>query len=662
VGATRGRGVYAGRMSSAHGGASRAERQLEVTQAITHIGSWEWDVRTNVVTWSDELFRIYGLEPRSREVTLEFFLSRLDARDRDRVQNNVREALTHRSRFAYPERIVRPDGTVRQLDTIGEVALDEQGEVVGLLGTCRDVTEDLAREDQIKLYADIVENVQIGLSVWEVGDPGDIGSIRLVAYNPACESITRLPLEKGAGKSLLEIAPFARGGEFERVLVEVARHGNVRSGNVLRSRDPNHPNRALSLKAFPLAGQRVGLAIEDVTDQTVARRLQEAEQQLFEMIASGAPLADILKILVLAIEEHSPPTIASILLLDSTSSHIRRGAAPNLPDAYNDAIEGAPIGPTAGSCGTAAFLGRAVFAHDIETDPLWLDYRDLAREHGLRACWSTPIFATDGRVLGTFALYYRERREPGDSDRLLIARATHIAGIAIERQELEDQLRDLSAHVESVREDERTGIAREIHDQLGQALTALKMDLAWIARRASADALARDALLEKLRGMSDMIDEVIGQVRRISAELRPGVLDDLGLRAALEWQADEFTERTGLTCSLESNVGDEHLDRQLSTAIFRIFQEALTNVVRHAEATHIDVRLERQGRELVFEVHDDGKGISLDAARNPKSLGLLGMRERARRLGGVVKIAAAASRGTVVSVTVPLQRPGGGSS
>ncbi len=649
-------------MSSEHGGASRAERQLEVTQAITHIGSWEWDVRTNTVTWSDELFRIYGLEPRSREVTLEFFLSRLDARDRDRVQNNVREALTNRSRFAYPERIVRPDGTVRQLDTIGEVALDERGEVTGLMGTCRDVTEDRARDDQIRLYADIVENVQIGLSVWEVDSPGDIGSIRLVAFNPASETTTRISLANARGKTLLEIAPYARGGELERLLVGVARDGNVRDVTVPRSRDPHNPTRALAFKAFPLAGRRVGVAIEDVTDQTVARRLQEAEQRLFEMIASGAPLADILTILVLAIEEHSPPTIASILLLDSTNTRIRRGAAPNLPDAYNTAIEGAPIGPNAGSCGTAAFLGRPVFVHDIETDPLWVDYRDLARTHGLRACWSTPILATDGRVVGTFAFYYREPREPSDSDRAVIARATHIAGIAIERRELEDQLRDLTAHVESVREDERTGIAREIHDQLGQALTALKMDLAWIARRASADALARDALLEKLRAMGDMIDEVIGQVRRISAELRPGVLDDLGLRAALEWQADEFAERTGLTCSLESNVGDEHLERHLSTAIFRIFQEALTNVVRHAEATHIDVRLERLDRELVFEVRDDGKGISLEAARNPKSLGLLGMRERARRLGGAVKIAAAVPNGTVLSVVVPWQPPGGGAS
>jgi signal transduction histidine kinase len=299
---------------------------------------------------------------------------------------------------------------------------------------------------------------------------------------------------------------------------------------------------------------------------------------------------------------------------------------------------------------------------DIQTDPLWRDYRELARVHGLRACWSTPIVGTDGRVLGTFALYYREPREASEGDRALVARATHIAGIAIERRQLEDQLRALSAHVESIREDERTAIAREIHDQLGQSLTALKMDLAWVARRAVAETLTREVLLEKLRDTAAMIDEVIGQVRRISAALRPGVLDDLGLDAALEWQAEDFEKRSGLTCAVQSNLGDLHLEPELSTAIFRIFQEALTNIVRHAEATHIDVRIERQDHELFFEVKDDGKGISEDAARSPKALGLLGVRERVRRLGGTVTIEAALPTGTSLKVSVPLTRALGGSS
>src|SRR6185312_17295153 len=154
-----------------------------------------------------------------------------------------------------------------------------------------------------------------------------------------------------------------------------------------------------------------------------------------------------------------------------------------------------------------------------------------------------------------------------------------LAAIAIERRELEDQLRALSAHMESALEAQRTGIAREIHDELGQSLTALKMDIAWILRRAAGDTLDRDGLTERLRGMSGLADGMIQQVRKISAELRPGVLDDLGLVAAIEWQAQEFEERTGVACFVKSG-GEGSVDRSTSTAVFRIFQEALTNVTR----------------------------------------------------------------------------------
>jgi signal transduction histidine kinase len=153
--------------------------------------------------------------------------------------------------------------------------------------------------------------------------------------------------------------------------------------------------------------------------------------------------------------------------------------------------------------------------------------------------------------------------------------------------------------------------------------------------------------------MSEATDEIIQQVRRISSELRPGVLDDLGLLAAIEWQAQEFEERTGTICNVESDVGDANLPRDVSTALFRVFQEALTNVARHANASHVGVRLAFAGDDLCLEVRDDGRGITEAQTGNPRSLGLLGIRERARHLGGAAAIAAEATGGTVVSVHVP---------
>jgi PAS domain S-box-containing protein len=513
------------------------ERQLAAVQQITHIGSWEWEMRTNTVTWSDELYRIYGLEPRSAEITFESFLARVHPDDRFRIRDEVAQAVQRGGRFAYPERIVRPDGGVRELDTVGDAVRNEHGDVVGLIGTCRDVTEE--RRDE---------------------------------------------------------------------------------------------------------------------------RLQAARHRVLEMIASGADLTAILDTLVLAIEEHSPPTIGSVLLLDADGRHVRHASAPHLPEAYVHAIDGFEIGPRAGSCGTAAYLRRPVFVADISADDLWADHRALAERYGLRACWSMPICATDGRVLGTFALYYREPRSPIPSpdEVALIEGATNLAGIAIERRQLEQQLRDLSAHLESVREQERTGIAREIHDELGQALTAMKMDLAWLGRRISGEsAVSGTTLLEKIAAMSEMTDEIIRSVRRLSSELRPGALDDLGLLAAIEWQAQEFEKRTHATCTIESNIGDdEQLGRDLSTAVFRIFQEALTNITRHARAGHVEVRLMRADGKLRLEVSDDGKGITDAELRSPKSLGLLGIRERARHFRGSATIRRGQPHGTVVALELPLEHRG----
>src|ERR1043165_5244265 len=216
-----------------------------------------------------------------------------------------------------------------------------------------------------------------------------------------------------------------------------------------------------------------------------------------------------------------------------------------------------------------------------------------------------------------------------------------------------EQLRALSVYLQHIREDERIRISRQVHDELGQSLTGLKMDLYWLSSRVPRQ--LRE-LHEKARSMSAHIDSTIQTVRRISTELRPGILDDLGLAAALEWQAQEFQKRTGLRCNVVCEVTETAFDQDLNTAFFRIFQETLTNVIRHAHASCVDVLLQEEQACLSMEVKDNGRGISCDEISNTKSIGLLGMRERAALLGGELTITGQAGEGTCVRVKIPLHR------
>jgi signal transduction histidine kinase len=219
-------------------------------------------------------------------------------------------------------------------------------------------------------------------------------------------------------------------------------------------------------------------------------------------------------------------------------------------------------------------------------------------------------------------------------------------------RESEDKLRRLAAHLISVREEERAHIAREIHDELGQVLTGLKMEVTWLARR-----LKEAPLIEKTDSMCKLIDSSVQTVRKIATGLRPEMLDDMGLVAAVGWQAKEFQKRTGIRARVKLPPESTKLDIDVATTMFRIFQEILTNVARHSRATRIDVELaigEKAGEEKVtLEVADNGVGIADADLNGKKSLGLLGMHERALLFGGEVKITGAGGEGTRVLVSIP---------
>jgi two-component system sensor histidine kinase UhpB len=283
-------------------------------------------------------------------------------------------------------------------------------------------------------------------------------------------------------------------------------------------------------------------------------------------------------------------------------------------------------------------------------------------------CHSTPIvpfnkMVKSGEELvveqdGRQRAYYPSISTISDSGGRLISQVLLLTDIT-ERKQYEEALREstarireYAAHLEKVREEERTGIARELHDQLGQALTAVKMDLTSMYH-----GLTKGQAVEpdKVAAVIRLIDATTDDVRRISSELRPGILDDLGLVAAMEWQLQQFQHRTGIRCELTASDSlDVGGDR--STALYRVFQELLTNVARHAAAKTVCVTFERDNSRYVLTVADDGCGIAEEVANKATSLGFTGIRERLGPFGGSLTVAGVQGQGTRVTIAFPVDR------
>ena len=294
------------------------------------------------------------------------------------------------------------------------------------------------------------------------------------------------------------------------------------------------------------------------------------------------------------------------------------------------------------------------FAHDIPmAKARWREFFDsgyLHTETDERRLDGTPM-----RIEGDYMLIHDERgRIAGHfgiqrdiTDRHFASEQVRVAA---------EQLRALASRLQQVREEERTEVAREIHDELGQALTGLKLDIAWMKNR-----LPRNhAMMEQCASVIERIDQTLTAVRRIATELRPSILDQLGLAAALEWQGQEFRARTGIDVTTEIVVDDALIPDKLGSSAFRILQESLTNVLRHSKATHVAIRLERTPSLLTLEITDNGVGASPTYLNGTRSLGVIGMRVRALACGGEFSIAGTPGKGTTVLLRVPLATVEGG--
>lgn len=288
----------------------------------------------------------------------------------------------------------------------------------------------------------------------------------------------------------------------------------------------------------------------------------------------------------------------------------------------------------------------------VDTDPLW-----RADGSGFHAEYSSYPIVEDGVIKGAVVTFVDITERKHTEEALRQARNDLEKRVADRTAELSaalDQLRELSAHLETVREEERTRIAREVHDELGSLLVALKLDTGWLGNRLA----ERPDLQQKSRAMARLIDAAVENVGRIITDLRPSILDHQGLWAALEWQAQEFAEASELSCDIVMEIAPDapQPEDERATAVFRIVQEILSNIARHARARSARIHIQADARQLTIDIADDGIGAREADLHHPRAYGVMGMGERARHFGGQVHIHGEAGQGTRVSLTLPLDQ------
>ena len=362
----------------------------------------------------------------------------------------------------------------------------------------------------------------------------------------------------------------------------------------------------------------------DIEDRKLAEALLAGEKRLLEMMARGDALALILDALCRLVEEQSGDVLCSVLMLDPDGIHLRHGAAPSLPRSYTEAVDGLPIGPGAGSCGTAAYRAERVVVSDIATDPLWADYRELALAHSLRACWSTPMLSSDGRVVGTFAMYYREPRLPRAHEHDIIERITPMAAVAVERAHAEEALRQAQAELARVTRVTTVGeLAASIAHEVNQPLAAIVADASACLQWLAADRPDLDSVREALGAVvkdGERAAEVVGRIRallsRTAVAREPcdlaGIVHEVLSLVGPELRRQGIALQTVLTPELPLVIGDRIQLQQVLLNLLVNAAEAMRETQPERRRVVVRSSVEYRDDEVwaVLAVQDAGVGFS----------------------------------------------------
>jgi PAS domain S-box-containing protein len=603
----------------------RSEAYLAEAQRVSHTGSFGWSVSSGDIVWSDETFRILGYGPATKPI-VEVVLQRTHPEDRAFVEETLDQAARDRKAFDFEHRLLMPDGSVKYVRVVGHPSTNHQSDNFEFVGAVTDITERRRAEDDLRQSEAYLAEAQklthtgswaCNILLREILHSSEEHS-RLYGFDPERgipsfeEFHQRIhPEDRDRVSETLEQASRA-GTDVEAEFRVVLPDGTTRYMHGV-----GHP----VLKRYGEFGELVGILM-DVTELKRAEALRDGESRILEMIARDAPLEEILENLVRVVEAQFAGLLCSVLLLDEDGQHARHGAAPSLPEPYTKAIDGLPIGPNAGSCGTAMYRREPVVVTDILQDPLWEPYRGVAEPYGFRACWSTPILAHSGKALGSFAMYYREPRSPSPAETRALEMATHLAGIAIERKlarEERERLRQAQADLAHIHRVTTMGeltasLAHEIKQPITAAVTNARTCLRWLGRADPDVSEAREAasrLVIDVTRAADIISSISLQFKKGALQHELVDVNELIREMIVLLRNEAARYSISIRSDLAEDLPRVMADRiQLQQVFMNLMLNGIDAMKDVSTAPELTIRSQRvKDGQLLISVSDTGIGL-----------------------------------------------------
>ncbi|MCB0492222.1 MAG: PAS domain S-box protein [Cyclobacteriaceae bacterium] len=583
---------------------------LEVAEEQAKLGSWELEVSTDKRKWSKQLFRLLGFDPRSESVPHSEYIFRIHPEDRDKFDAGVEGMLNGEDPRPTLFRTNPEILPLKYLLNRWYAERDNNGNPLKFRGIIQDVTESIIFEQKIReseeKYRTLVDQASDGIFIVN-------HSLQLQQVNRMACAMLGYSQEELLKLSLPDIVLFQEN-EVSFRMNEVREDVSLLQERTLKRKDGT--TFPVEVNATRLKNGNTLSIVRDITERKNAEKaLEESEYRLRTILDTEPECVKILNRRGELIDMNP----AGLAMIQADSLQAVKGIElVNLVDGpYKEAFRKHTQDVFKGIIGKLEFeiIG-------LKGRKLWMETH------------AVPFRDSDGKIVSSLAV-----------TRDITDRKNAEAKV----NQYTNQLKELTVHLQHVREEERASLSRELHDELGQQLTAIKMDLSWLNKKVNSDELT-----SKIQETIHITLDAVSSLRRINSELRPSLLDDLGLFPALEYQASQFSKRFGVSCSIVADIDEPKFNQHYSIAIFRIFQESLNNIAKHAEATKVNVEIKEEEEKFHLIISDDGKGFNTNDKTKARSFGILGMTERAMMMNGTLTLKSKSGEGTTLELIIPI--------